>query len=126
MLYNTKAVKQMLPVANLLGTQHFKACNGFSSLINNITNIAFFIKNLIISNVCINLKIILKTFGKYVILLYSNTPFYILYIYDYTGTLYVEVDDYKEDKTYMNPATYLSDSPSAPPPHADAVSPSHS
>ena len=116
----------MLQVANLLSTQHFKACNGFPSLIFNITNIAFFIKNLIISNVCINLKIILKTFGKYVILLYSNTPFYILYIYDYTGTLYVEVDDYKEDKTYMNPATYLSDNPSAPPPHADAVSPSHS
>ena len=70
----------MLPVANLLGTQQFKACNGFSSLMN-ITNIAFFIKNLIISNVCINFKIILKTFGKYVILLNIAIILFTSYIF---------------------------------------------
>ena len=86
-----KALK-MVPVATLLGAQHYKASTGFSSPNKYCTtNIATLRKNkslkksLIIVNVCIHRRTVWKTgnYAKYVILLKYRDYYYYYYYYYY-------------------------------------------
>ena len=79
-----KALK-MVPVATLLGAQHYKASTGFSSPnkyrttnIATLTNIKKSEKSLIIINVCIHRRTVWKTgnYAKYVILLKYRDYYY--------------------------------------------------
>ena len=83
-----KALK-MVPVATLLGAQHYKASTGFSShnkyLTTNIatlTNIKKVRKSPIIINVCIHRRTVWKTgnYAKYVILLKYRDYYYYYYV----------------------------------------------
>ena len=86
---HTKGVK-MVPVATLLGAQHYKASTGFSSPnkyrttnIATLTNIKKVRKSLIIINVCIHRRAVWKTgnYAKYVILLkYRDYYYYHYYV----------------------------------------------
>ena len=90
-LRHTKGVK-MVPVATLLGVQHYKARNGFSSTNTyHTTNFATLTKlnksekSLIIINVCIHRRTVWKTgsYAKYVILLNYRDYHYHYYYYYY-------------------------------------------
>ena len=85
--FHTKGVK-MVPVATLLGAQHYKAGTGFSSPNKyRTTNIAILTKikksenSPIIINVCIHRKTVWKTdnHAKYVILLKYRDYYYYYY-----------------------------------------------
>ena len=83
---HTKDVIKMVPVATLLGTQHYKASTGFSSLTNHASltshNEKKKKKSLIIINVCIDRRTEWKTGirAKFVILLkYRNYYYYYYY-----------------------------------------------
>ena len=88
---HTKGVK-MVPMATLLGAQHYKASTGFSSPnkyrttnIATLTNIKKVRKSPIIINVCFHRRTVWKTgnYAKYVILLkyrdYYNYNYYYYY-----------------------------------------------
>ena len=86
-----KALK-MVPVATLLGAQHYKASTGFSSPnkyhttnIATLTNIKKVRKSPIIINVCIHQWTVWKTgnYAKYVILLKYIDYYYYYYYYHY-------------------------------------------
>ena len=83
---HTKDVIKMVPVATLLGAQHYKASTGFSSLTNHASLTSHTQKkkkkSLIIINVCIDWRTEWKTgiYAKFVILLkYRNYYYYYLY-----------------------------------------------
>ena len=85
---HTKDVIKMVPVATLLGAQHYKASTGFSSLTNHASlashNEQKKKKSLIIINVCIDRRTEWKTGirAKFVILLkYRNYYYYYYYYY---------------------------------------------
>ena len=81
---------KMVPVATLLGAQHYKASTGFSSPnkyrttnIATLTNIKKVRKSPIIINVCIHRRTVWKTgnFAKYFILLkYRDYYYYYYYV----------------------------------------------
>ena len=82
----------MVPVATLLGAQHYKASTGFSSPnkyrttnIATLTNIKKVRKSPIIINVCIHRRTVWKTgnYAKYVILLKYRDYYYYYYYYYY-------------------------------------------
>ena len=84
-----KALK-MVPVATLLGAQHYKASTGFSSPnkyrttnIATLTNKQKVRKSPIIINVCIHRRTVWKTgnYAKYVILLKYRDYYYYYYYY---------------------------------------------
>ena len=86
-----KALK-MVPVATLLGAQHYKASTGFSSPnkyrttnITTLTNIKKYEKSPIIINVCIHQRTVWKTgnYAKCVILLKYRVYYYYYYYYYY-------------------------------------------
>ena len=92
-----KALK-MVPVATLLGAQHYKASTGFSSPYKyRTTNIATLTKHKkvrkspIIINVCIHGRTVWKTgnYAKYVILLKYIDYYYHYYYYYYYYYYYV-------------------------------------
>ena len=92
-----KAFK-MVPVATLLGAQHYKASTGFSSpnkyRTTNIatpTNIKKVRKSPIIINVCIHRRTVWKTgnYAKYVILLKYRDYYYYYYYHYYYYYYYV-------------------------------------
>ena len=96
---HTKDVIKMVPVATLLGAQHYKASTGFSSLTNHASLTSHNEKkkkkkkkkSLIIINVCIDRRTEWKTGirAKFVILLkYRN--YYYYYYYYYVCTLSLE------------------------------------
>ena len=83
-----KALK-MVPVATLLGAQHYNASTGFSSPnkyrttnIATLTNIKKVRKSPIIINVCIHQRTVWKTcnYAKYVILLKYRDYYYYYYV----------------------------------------------
>ena len=83
---------KMVPVATLLGAQHYKASTGFSSPnkyrttnIATLTNIKKVRKSPIIINVCIHRRTVWKTgnYAKYVILLKYRDNYYYYYYYYY-------------------------------------------
>ena len=75
--HHTKDVIKMVPVATLLGAQHYKASTGFSSLTNEQKKK----KSLIIINVCIDRRTEWKTGirAKFVILLKYRNYYYYYY-----------------------------------------------
>ena len=84
-----KALK-MVPVATLLGAQHYKASTDFSSPnkyrttnIATLTNIKKYEKSLIIINVCIHRRTVWKTgnLAKYVILLKYRDYYYYYFFF---------------------------------------------
>ena len=86
-----KALK-MVPVATLLGAQHYKTSTGFSSPnkyrttnIATLTNIKKVRKSPIIINGCIHRRTVWKTgnYAKYVILLKYRDYYYYYYYYFY-------------------------------------------
>ena len=86
---HTKDVIKMVPVATLLGAQHYKASTGFSSLTNHASLASHNEqkkkkkkkKSLIIINVCIDRRTEWKTgiCAKFVILKYRNYYYYYYY-----------------------------------------------
>ena len=88
---HTKDVIKMVPVATLLGAQHYKASTGFSSLTNHASLTSHNEqkkkkkKSLIIINVCIDRRTEWKTGirAKFVILLKYRNYYYYYYYYYY-------------------------------------------
>ena len=79
----SKDVIKMVPVATLLGAQHYKASTGFSSLTNHasLTSHNYQKKSLIIINVYIDRRTEWKTgiHAKFVILLKYRNYYYCYY-----------------------------------------------
>ena len=107
-----KALK-MVPVATLLGAQHYKASTGFSSpnkqshnyLRNTCKNKQVRKKSPIIINVCIHMRTVWKTgsYAKYVILLkYRDYYYYYYYI-----VIFVIIRWRKKEKNKVKLAFYL-------------------
>ena len=93
-----KALK-MVPVATLLGSQHYKASTGFSSPNKyHTTNFATLtkIKSLIIINVCIHRRTLCKigSHAKYVILLKYRDYYYCLQRGSAPLLLYIHKQDF--------------------------------